>query len=208
MIAPTVDPFREQCRECKVVFTLTVPNGAKGTYIPQHTWRPSWSTGEVPCHGSGRRSLQHVERGRANRLLRHHRAVIAIKDTALVALDAWADGRTTDFDFEKMVDLALVEYRYKYKLAFKGTPFVVQHRRKLGRPTDLVDIYCRFCRGLIITRTTKGTFDMQKVRLHTTGCALQCLAGVRDMMSPHHVGLIDEDRNVYATNDQMTLKET
>jgi len=118
-------------------------------------------------------------------------------DDAAVAYDAWLDGRE-GFDFAALVASALADYERRFP---QHAPYKTFSTQRCGGPDyklHKMDVYCTFCRGLLVGRIAMmaNPAALPKVAKHTTGCALACLAGLREMRPPGTRGLVDEDRIV------------
>jgi hypothetical protein len=118
-------------------------------------------------------------------------------EDAAIAYDAWLDGRA-GFDYERCIALALELYARRFPT---HAPYRVFATERCGGPDykkHKMDVYCTFCRGLLAGRLPMMAkpFAPPKVARHTTGCALACLANLREMKPPGTRGLIDEDRKL------------
>jgi hypothetical protein len=116
-------------------------------------------------------------------------------DDAAIAYDAWQD-RREGFDYAKLVAIALEHYAATFP---RDCPYRTFFTERCGGGewrNHKMDVYCTFCGGLLVARigTAANPSALPKVVRHTTGCALACLAGLRDMVVPGTHGLIDEDR--------------
>lgn len=121
-------------------------------------------------------------------------AELSIEDAA-IAYDAWLEGRS-GFDFDTLVDAAIADYERRFP---KHAPYRAFSTERCGGPDykkHKMDVYCTFCRGLLVGRTPMAANPAAHARVtkHTTGCALACLAGIREMRPPGTRGLVDEDR--------------
>lgn len=119
---------------------------------------------------------------------------LSIQDAA-IAYDAWLEDRA-GFDFATLVEAALTEYERRFP---KHAPYRTFSTERCGGPDytkHKMDVYCTFCRGLLVGRTPMAANPTAHARVtkHTTGCALACLAGIREMRSPDTRSLVDEDR--------------
>ncbi len=116
-------------------------------------------------------------------------------EDAAIAYDAWLDGRE-GFDYAALVELALDLYARRFPTQ---APYRAFSTERCGGPDykkHKMDVYCTFCRGLLAGRLPMMAKPVShaKVTKHTTGCALACLANIREMKPPGTRGLIDEDR--------------
>lgn len=116
-----------------------------------------------------------------------------------IAYDAWLDGRAFDgrmtYNFEALVEQALLAYDERHPGA-ASAPFFSKRCGGKDYANHKMDVYCTFCRGLLVSRIPMAASPTAnpRVKKHTTGCALACLAGRRAMKSPSApVGLTDED---------------
>lgn len=114
---------------------------------------------------------------------------------AAIAYDAWLEGRD-GFDFPALLSLALAEYERRFPEEAPYKPFSTVRCGGPDYKLHKMDVYCTFCRGLVAGRTSMMTNPaaLPRVTKHTTGCALACLAGLREMREPGARGLVDEDR--------------
>lgn len=148
------------------------------------------------CSGSGKRSREFRTRAREDKEKKQRDKAAAWKDDAAIAYDAFMEGRQ-GFKYDKLINLALEIYRIEYpkeSIPAYGLHPWVHHTTSYGRGSYKKDVYCRFCRGLIVGKLPNiANCATPRVVHHTTACALQCLAGMRKMMPPDHKGFIDED---------------
>lgn len=116
-------------------------------------------------------------------------------DDAAIAYDAWQEGRT-GFDYAAFVALALAEYERRFPTHAPYKPFSTERCGGPDYKRHKMDVYCTFCRGLVGGRISMmaNPAALPRVAKHTTGCALACLAGLREMQPPGTHGLVDEDR--------------
>lgn len=109
---------------------------------------------------------------------------------ALIALDLVSRGRASPRDQEvcDLVKIALQDYRLRYPscpatapwLFYDGNPAT---KRIRGTP-ERVDVYCLFCRGLIVNGAIWQHDYTDQLRPHTTRCALRSLAGLMEPGAP------------------------
>jgi hypothetical protein len=118
-------------------------------------------------------------------------------EDAAVAYDAWLDGRD-DFDYAALVAAALTGYEHRFPQQAPYRAFATQRCGGPDYKLHKMDVYCTFCRGLLVGRISMmaSPAALPKVIRHTTGCALACLAGLREMQPPGTRGLVDEDRTL------------
>ena len=114
---------------------------------------------------------------------------------AAIAYDAWLEGRG-GFDFAALVALALAEYERRFPADAPYKPFATERCGGPDYKLHKMDVYCTFCRGLVAGRIPMmaNPAALPRVTKHTTGCALACLAGLREMQAPGKRTLVDEDR--------------
>lgn len=114
-------------------------------------------------------------------------------DDISIAFDAWL-GERGGFDFEALVEHALLTYEQRFP-GGASARFVTERCGGKDFKNHKMDVYCTFCRGLLVARisTMASPTSFARVMKHTTGCALACLAGRREMKAPGTRGLIDED---------------
>ena len=214
------------CNEpCKLEFTPG-DYGRKAGYIENHSVRLYTSSGieidghpryetyyiatpittassdvdrALKCSGSGKRSLEFRDGARKKKHDRVVELVDQVKLDAEIAYDAWQEQRS-GFDYQLLVDIALRDYARRFpeetnrKLKVYNTAII-----RSGRVSSYkMDVYCTFCAGLLTpqvsTASTPATHP--KVVHHTTGCAILCLTGRREMVRPGERRLIDEDRTL------------
>jgi hypothetical protein len=118
-----------------------------------------------------------------------------LRADAAIAYDAWLVGRG-GFEFERLVELALAEYTRRFPAHQPYRAFATERCGGPDYKRHKMDVYCTFCRGLLVGRLAMmaNPSALARVTRHTTGCALACLAGFREMQKPGTRGLVDEDR--------------
>lgn len=97
-------------------------------------------------------------------------------------------GSIGDARAAKLVEAALADYRKRFPscparqtwLFYDGNPAT---KRIRGTP-DRVDVYCTFCRVLLVNRAVWQRDYTDELSYHTTICALRCLAGQMDPGAP------------------------
>lgn len=99
-------------------------------------------------------------------------------------------GSIGDARAAKLVEDALTDYRKRFPscparrprpwLFYDGNPST---KRIRGTP-DRVDVYCTFCRVLLVNRAVWQRDYTDELRYHTTICALRCLAGQMEPGAP------------------------
>lgn len=195
------EPVKEHCRECGELLELYEIPGKKGGYIPEH--HPPGASGSVAsylrCLGGGKRSREFADSKKTKKDRKHMAMLEHVREDVAIAFDAWEECRP-GFKYDKLLELALTEYVRRYGKGSAGhltpKPWITERVRGGRYDSYKVDVYCTFCRGLL-----RGMFlhggnpeTIPNVIKHTTGCALLCLAGRREMKPPGTRGLIDEDR--------------
>lgn len=103
----------------------------------------------------------------------------------------WAptyEARLRDEGIQKLVRLALQDYRFRYPdcparrewLFYDGDPTTKKIRvDRKGQPrTGRVDVYCTFCREILVNGAIWDHDYTDQVLKHTTPCALRSLAGL------------------------------
>lgn len=155
----------------------------------------------ITCPGSGKPSR---EWAKIKRDLAHKRMIEReeeAKPDILIALDAWLSGdkHSAAFKFDKILAMALAKHKRLFMWPFRAGNKLVRteaiHDR--GSSKYKMDVYCRFCGGLLLPMVSSALGDLDKNRrvvAHTMRCALECMAGLREMKGNDHKGLIDEDR--------------
>lgn len=153
------------------------------------------------CAGSGKPSR---EWAKIKRDLAHKRMIEReeeAKPDILIALDAWlGDNKHSGaFKYDKILAMAIAKHKRMFTWPFRAGNKLVRteaiHDR--GRSKYKMDVYCRFCGGLLLPMVSSamGNLDNnRRVISHTMRCALECMAGLREMKGNDHKGLIDEDR--------------
>lgn len=116
-------------------------------------------------------------------------------EDAAIAYDAYLTGRD-GFDFAAFVEAALHRYAELYPALAPYRPYSTERCGGPDYRRHKMDIYCTFCRGLLVGRIAMAANPaaLPRVTKHTTGCALACLAEIRAMAAPGTHGFIDEDR--------------
>ena len=149
------------------------------------------------CRGSGDRPAEVRANARARRLAKKKAGIDAVRGDASVVLDALLNGRDdldAEFDLANFRALAAREYKLltNQRLPTYGTHWTSRREHH--------DLYCVFC-GYSIVTLRRGywsqlTIEERSMLLesHTTICALQLLAGIRDpvalgttLQDPSHV---------------------
>ena len=188
------EPVTEHCRVCEQPLKLERTPGdyVKGDnagYIEAHA--AYW----MMCSGSGKRSKEFRDRNLAKKSARVIELVDQVKLDAEIAYDALQEDRA-GFKYDVLLDIALREYQRRYPSPRKYKPYSTAMVRGGKYSTYKIDIYCTFCRGILVgaVHHASNPESIAKVNQHTMGCALLCLAGRREMISPEVRGLIDEDR--------------
>jgi hypothetical protein len=108
---------------------------------------------------------------------------------AINALGDIAAGRPIDEHDDDLVRVALLGYRLRYRscpasaswLFYDGNPKTARIR---GTP-ERVDVYCLFCRVLLVNGAVWQHDYTEQLRPHTTICALRSLAGLLEPGAPH-----------------------
>lgn len=153
---------------------------------------------EIMCDGGGKTSAEQHLKNRTERNAALARKVDRNRADAAVAMDAVLVGNDA-FDreeIERLIKLALVDYRLKMPKS-RATNlwffFDGKHDQKRRvRLRDRVDVYCTFCRCLLVSRAQHGYDYSTQVRHHTKPCALAHLAGLRTPAPPGTVRLPEE----------------
>lgn len=186
---------REHCRECGIEHPLT-----QSGHIVEHN-RSSWGTNQR-CRGSVKRSAEFRDAKKARKLAGQLEHEDAWKLDAAVALDGLASDPRPPFKYEELLKLAVNKHKRLFGPGQPQLEVVRTHVQRSGgkwamrNPAYYMDVYCRFCGGLLRARlpTASDPESLPKVREHTLRCALECLAGMREMQGPGINTLIDEDR--------------
>lgn len=93
-----------------------------------------------------------------------------------------------DGHIDDLVQIALQDYRLRFPscparqtwLFYDGNPAT---KRIRGTP-ERVDVYCTFCRVLLVNSAVWDNDYTAQLRHHTTICALRCLAGQMEPGAP------------------------
>lgn len=99
-------------------------------------------------------------------------------------LRRWHDNSAVRTRVNPLIDLALVDYRLRYPtvshlvtntwLFYDGDPTTVE----ISSPSPArVDVFCLFCRVLLVSNAIYMHDYSVQLRCHTTACALRSLAG-------------------------------
>ena len=107
------------------------------------------------------------------------------------------DAADSGSDFvDTLVDLALKDYRRRFPecsarnprpwLFYDGDPSTTKIKvGRDGKPkSDRVDVYCTFCRAILVNDAIWGHDYTNRLRPHTTVCALKSLAGQMEPGAP------------------------
>ena len=139
------------------------------------------------------------------------RYVDAARERAQAALGAYLADQKFTLELERLVHLATVEYKRRFPdfakifrrsiepwLFYDGDPTTARiartHKRSGGDGVDAgpsrrgapkrVDVFCLFCRVMLVPNAL-WQFDYgSRLRPHTTVCALRCLAGLMEPGEP------------------------
>ncbi len=119
--------------------------------------------------------------------------VARARPKAATALAAFLRDPRTSAEIDRLVDISLQDYRLRhpgYKglrgfatntwLFYDGNP---RTARIHGTP-ERVDVYCLFCRVLLVHPAVWGHDYTARLRPHTTICALRSLAGLMTPGAP------------------------
>jgi hypothetical protein len=155
--------------------------------------------GEVPehvpgavraCEGSGKRSVERRAELRDQRNLAriHHAREIAGAD-AQVAHDALASGVRSPVPIAPLITNALIVYRASFPSSraqecWSTLERSVAVRGRWRRTNWTVDVYCTFCRALLLINKPRGGSWGAATHKHTVLCALRVLAGLSDPVDP------------------------
>jgi len=114
-------------------------------------------------------------------------AVLHARPRAAQALETFQRDPRVTKDIERLIELALQDYRLRYRgykrmrafatntwLFYDGNP---RTHRIQGTP-ERVDVYCLFCRELLVHPAVWQVDYTHRLQLHTTVCALKSLAGL------------------------------
>lgn len=117
-------------------------------------------------------------------------AIERARPHAITALDLVSSGRANPRDAEIMdlVALALQDYRFKHRgcpassawLFYDGNPDTA---RIVGTP-ERVDVFCLFCRVMLVNGAIWLHDYTAQLRPHTTVCALRSLARLMEPGAP------------------------
>lgn len=129
----------------------------------------------------GEAKRRYVERSRA-------KAATTLEEIAIAVVDGAAlRERVSAKPIRDLVRVALQDYRFKYPgsgassawLFYDGDPTTTKIKLdRAGQPvTGRVDVYCTFCRVLLVNAANIDIDYTDTLLSHTTICALQSLAG-------------------------------
>jgi hypothetical protein len=146
------------------------------------------------CAGSSRPPAWHVRPEAQGRHNVAWRPLSAVRTEAAVVLDAVLEQRDVEQLFPgrlpALLKLALVGYRLRWPKSRVERPLRWRDR-PTGRTTSLskrVDAYCLYCAELLesnVKRSERNGHPTYSLLVrHTTTCALQCLAGLRQYARP------------------------
>src|SRR5678815_4409293 len=128
--------------------------------------------------------------------------VEAARPLAASALELFLSGARLA-EHERLVDFALIDYGLRFPafrrratntwLFYDGNPTTTHIKTTKRHPVpDRVDVYCLFCRVLLISPATWRHDYSAQCQKHTWACALRMLAGQMEPGAPNTYRLPEE----------------